>query len=142
MMLVFVFPLAFFAGCSRPESVRITDAWVREPLPGRTVTAAFMTLENPTGEEIGLMGIETALSDMVELHVMEYTGEMMTMKRVDRIMIPAHEKTELKPGGPHVMLFELKRSPVAGDSVLLTAQLSNQTRVTVTARIRAYTAMR
>ena len=45
------------------------------------------------------------------------TGDMMKMAPVKGIIVPAKGKVELKPGGLHVMLFELKKPLKEGDTI-------------------------
>lgn len=133
--------VVLLAGCGKPEPLRITDAWIRETPPGCTVTAAFMKIENLTDTNLAIVQLETAVSDTVELHTMAYEGEMMTMKQVDHIPVPAHGTAVLAPGGLHVMLFGVKTSLTAGDSVSLVARLSDGTTIPVTAYVKSFASM-
>jgi copper(I)-binding protein len=133
--------ILMMAGCGKQESVRITDAWIRETPPGRTVTAAFMTAENLTGQDLSIVRVESAVSDTIELHTMEYAGEMMMMKKVEQIAIPAHGVAALQPGAEHVMLFGLKRAMTAGDSAALIIHLSDGSTIPVNARVKPFTPM-
>jgi copper(I)-binding protein len=54
---------------------------------------------------------------------MKNEGGMMRMSPVSQIDVPANGKTELKPGGLHVMLFGLKGKPVEGDTFVVTLKL-------------------
>jgi copper(I)-binding protein len=56
---------------------------------------------------------------IVEIHEMKMDGGMMTMRAVDRIVLPAGKAVELKPGGYHVMLMDLAKPLKEGDSVPL-----------------------
>lgn len=134
--------VVLLAGCGKPEPLRITDVWIRETPPGRTVTAAFMRIENLTDANLAVVRIESAVSDTVELHTMAYEGEMMVMKQVDHIPVPARGTVNLAPGGLHVMLFGVKRSLVEGDSVSLVAHLSDGIALPVTAHIKSFASMR
>ena len=133
--------VVLLAGCGKSEPLRITDAWIRETPPGRTVTAAFMRIENLTANNLAIVQMETAVSDTVELHTMAYVGEMMTMKQVDHIPVPAHGTAVLAPGGLHVMLFGVKRSLTAGDSVSIVARLSDGTSLPVMAHVKSFASM-
>ena len=72
----------------------------------------------------------------VELHEMKNVNGMMSMSPVKQIDVPAHGKTELKPGGLHIMLFDLKKRPAPGDTLALTLTFDDGTKVPVTATIR------
>jgi copper(I)-binding protein len=61
---------------------------------------------------------------------------MMRMSPVKRLEVPAHGTLELKPGSFHVMLFDIKTRPAAGDSVRLTLTFDDGTTVTTDATVR------
>lgn len=102
------------------QAMTATDAWVREPVPGRSVTAAFIVLENPGPADLHIVSASADVAGTVELHEMVRSGDMMKMAPVGRITVPAKGRVELRPGGLHMMLFELKRPLREGDEVQLT----------------------
>jgi periplasmic copper chaperone A len=129
--------LAFGAAAAAAQSstVHARDAWVREAPAGRTVSAAFLVLEN-TGAERALVRGSTESAESLELHEMRRDGAMMSMAPVKSIVIPAKGRVELKPGGLHLMLFGVKRPLLDGDSVSLRLQLDDGSTLTVPARVR------
>ena len=66
---------------------------------------------------------------------------MMTMQPVESIAVPAGESVELKPGGYHVMLMDLRKPIAAGDKVPITLTIrgpgSKEVKLKVTAEARA-----
>ncbi len=100
--------------------VTASGAWVREPVAGRPMTAAYVVIENPGAEEIQIVSASSDASAKVELHEMIREGDMMKMSPVKSIIVPAHGKVELKPGGLHIMMFDLKTALKEGDTVSLT----------------------
>ena len=54
---------------------------------------------------------------MAEVHEMKMDGDVMKMRAVPSLDLPAGKKVELKPGGYHVMLMDLK-APLAKDSTI------------------------
>jgi len=56
----------------------------------------------------------------VEIHEMSMEGSVMKMRAVPGLDLPAGKTVELKPGGYHVMLMDLKKELKAGDTVPLT----------------------
>ena len=108
-----------------------SGAWVREPVPGRPVTAAFVVLENTGATDIQVVSAASDAAGTVELHEMVRSGDMMKMAPVKGIVVPAKGKVELKPGGLHMMLFELKKPLKEGDTINLT--LTTDTGATVQA---------
>ena len=112
------------------------DAWAREPAPSRDVTALFVVLENRGSTTKAVVSAESEMADKVELHEMKMDGAMMRMSPVKQIEVPAGRKTELKPGGLHVMIFGLKRRPAVGDALAVTLTLDDGSKVPVVATVR------
>ncbi len=61
---------------------------------------------------------------------------MMTMQPVDSVPVPAGETVELKPGGYHVMLLDVQKELVPGDTIEVTLTFELAGEVTVTAEVR------
>jgi|CXWL01.1.fsa_nt_gi copper(I)-binding protein len=115
----------------------VSDAWVRETPPGKTVTAAYLTIENKDHEADFLLAAECEAAGLVELHTMKVEGEQMKMEKLEKIEIRPHEKTRLAPGGLHVMLFDLKRPLPAGETVELKLRFQVAGEVVVKAVVKA-----
>lgn len=124
------------------QGVTALDAWVREPMGKAEQTAAFLVLENKTGEARQLVSASTDAAKRVELHTMSMNNGMMRMSPVKAIDIPANGKAELKPGSFHIMLFEFTQRPASGGSVDLVLTLDNGQKVTVKAAVRTPEGMR
>ena len=135
--------VATFTSPLQAQGAKVTanDAWVREATGARKVTGAFLVLEN-TGTALRSVVSGTAdVAEKLELHEMVRDGTMMKMSPVKSIEIPAGGKTELKPGGLHLMLFGLKRPLAAGDSIHVTLTLDDGSTVMVMAGVRKPGAM-
>ncbi len=117
------------------------DAWVREAVGARKVTGAFLVLENSGASLRSVVSGTADVAETLELHEMVRDGTMMKMSPVKSIEIPAGGRTELKPGGLHLMLFGLKRPLVAGDSIHVTLTLDDGSSLMVTAAVRKPGAM-
>lgn len=113
-----------------------SGAWVREPVAGRPATAAYVVIENPTNEDIQIVSATSDASAKVELHEMVREGDMMKMSPVKSITVPAHGTVELKPGGLHIMMFELKSALKEGDAVALTLTTSKGWTIKVPATVK------
>ena len=96
----------------------VEDAWVRATVPNQHATGAFMRL---TAAESGrLVGVESQAAKHVEVHEMAMQDNVMKMRQVAGIALPAGQAVELKPGGYHVMLIDLAGQISPGDHVALT----------------------
>ncbi len=119
----------------QPESLSISQAWVRLMPPGQKITAAFMTIENNSGEEQIVVSATSDVAEVTEMHHMVYENGMMKMSKLDQIVIAPHAKAELVPGGMHVMLINLKKVLAKGEKVLLTLQLKDGSQAVVEAEV-------
>jgi copper(I)-binding protein len=84
------------------------------------VGAGFLTIKNATGQDDRLIGAQADIAKTVELHTHVKDGEVMRMRRVDAIPVPAGGVAELKPGGDHVMFINLTRPLAEGQKVAVT----------------------
>ncbi|HSV57364.1 MAG TPA: copper chaperone PCu(A)C [Variovorax sp.] len=99
--------------------VQVSDAWVRRAVPGQSGTGAFMKLKAPAGTR--LVGAATPVAGVAEVHEMKMEGDTMKMRALSQgLELPAGQTVELKPGGYHLMLMDLKQPIAAGSSVPLT----------------------
>lgn len=103
--------------------VKVSDAWVRITAPGQPVGAGYMTLSSDS--DATLVGASTPVAASVELHEMRMQGEVMQMRRLERIALPARQPVTLAPGGLHLMLMQLKHQIVEGEVVPVELQFSD-----------------
>lgn len=103
--------------------VVVEDPWVRGTVPQQRATGAFMQL---TAEaDARLVAAESPVAGLVEIHEMAMENDVMKMREVPGIDLPAGQLLELKPGGYHVMLMELKEQMVGGAVVPITLIFEN-----------------
>jgi copper(I)-binding protein len=111
--------------------VQVIDAWARATVVGQKGTGAFMKLTAPEGAT--LVGAVSPVAGVVEIHEMAMEGTVMRMRALPKgLALPAGKAVELKPGGYHVMLMDLKQQLKAGEKVKLDLQfeLRDKQRVT------------
>ena len=90
------------------ESVLVNDPYVREPVPGRSMSAAFMTLTNTSDELQRLVSVSAPWASSIEIHTHLHEDGVMKMRQIESLEVPAGESVTLEPGGLHLMLFGLK----------------------------------
>ncbi len=89
------------------QTVEVQDAWARATVQGQKASGAFMKITAST--DIRLVGVITPVAAVAEVHEMRMDGGVMTMRALDGgLALPAGKAVELKPGGYHVMLMDLK----------------------------------
>ena len=103
------------AHAASAQSVQVQDAWARASVPGQQSSGAFMTLTAP--EATQLVGASSPAAGVTEVHEMAMQGDVMRMRAIDVLPLPAGQAVTLKPGGYHIMLLDLK-APLAQDSAV------------------------
>lgn len=112
----------------------VRDAWVRGTVAQQNATGLFATLGSAAGGR--LVGASSPLAGSVEIHEMAMDGNVMRMRAIPSLELPAGKAVELKPGGHHLMLLGLKQTLKAGDTVpvTLTIEAAGGQRETVEVR--------
>lgn len=107
------------AGCGRPADLDVDGAWVRLPaVPGRPGVAYFTIEGGPRARTLHRVTADYAVR--AEMHESMGSGARMSMRPLETVPIPAGGAVEFKPGGRHVMLFDIDRRAKPGASTLLT----------------------
>ncbi|MBU3613028.1 copper chaperone PCu(A)C [Polynucleobacter sp. MG-27-Goln-C1] len=97
-------------------SVQIENAYTRATVPGQQVAGGFMKIENKGGVDL-LVSASSPVAGEVQLHEMAMEGNVMKMRQVKDIPVPAGGAVELKPGGMHLMFMNIKAPLTAGETV-------------------------
>ena len=109
-----------FAALSAPAAAQVTvgDPWVRATVPQQKATGAFMSITAAKGAR--LVDAKSPVAGVVEIHEMAMENNIMRMRAITGLELPAGKAVELKPGGYHVMLMDLKGQVKDGDTVPVT----------------------
>lgn len=98
------------------QNVTITDAWARATVQGQKATGAFMKIT--AKDNAKLVGVSSPVAGVAEIHEMKMDKDVMRMNALPNgLDLPAGKAVELKPGGYHVMLMDLK-APLAKDTTV------------------------
>ena len=98
------------------NAIKIEDAYTRATVPGQQVAGGFMKIENK-GAADQLISASSPVAGEVQLHEMAMDGNVMKMRQVKDIAVPAGGAVELKPGGLHLMFINIKAPLAAGETV-------------------------
>jgi copper(I)-binding protein len=99
--------------------------------------AVYMKLVNEGGEPDRLIGAQTDVAEVVEIHETRMEGDVMKMQMLpDGLEIPAEGQVLLEPGGYHVMLMGLKRDLTEGDRIAMVLQFEKSDPTTVEAEVQ------
>lgn len=119
------------------KSLRVSNAFARATPPGAKVAGAFMTIENRGKEADRLVGITSPVAGLVEMHEMAMDAGVMKMRAVKGIDLKPGATVELRPGGFHVMLENLKAPLKPGDEIPLLLNFEKAGAVEVKVKVEA-----
>jgi copper(I)-binding protein len=111
-------PPSFAAGAA--DQISVVDPYVRLAPPGAKVTGAFMTIKNAGDKDTQVVKADSTVASATELHNHINDNGVMRMRQVKEIVVPAKGEAQLKPGGYHVMLIDMKSALKEGEHVVIT----------------------
>ncbi|RYH70137.1 MAG: copper chaperone PCu(A)C [Alcaligenaceae bacterium] len=116
----YIFTAGFFfcLAITAHAQVTVKDAWVRATVPQQQATGAFMQLK--ASKDSKLVSASSPLTPVVEVHEMAMQDNVMRMRQISAVELPVGKAVDLKPGGYHVMLLDLKQQIKEGDTVPIT----------------------
>ena len=117
-------------------AITIGHPWARAA-GANTNGAAYMTLRNAGPQADKLVSASMPITRTVELHTHIRDGEVMRMRPVTDIPVPAGQMVRLRPGGLHVMLIGLTEPLRQGTTVPLTLRFERAGETTVQLEIQA-----
>lgn len=104
--------------------VKVEDPWVRATVPQQRATGLFMQLTAPA--EARLIEVQSPAAGVVEIHAMTMDNDVMRMRAIEGLDLPAGQTVALKPGGYHVMLIDLKEQAQEGMEIPVTLIVENK----------------
>ncbi len=117
------------------QTVAVSHAWARATVQGQMATGAFMTLTSSS--DVRLVAVSTPVAGAAEVHAMKMDGNVMTMQPVEGgLELPAGKPVELKSGGYHLMLMDLKLALQKDTSIPLTLVLRDRKGVETRQQVR------
>jgi copper(I)-binding protein len=105
-------------GATAAAQVQVDRAWARPTVQGQQAGGGFFSMTSVADDR--LIGGSTPAAERLELHTMAMQGDVMQMRQVDAIELPAGKTVALQPGGLHVMFVGLKQPLVLGGKLPVT----------------------
>jgi copper(I)-binding protein len=127
--------LSLAATATASAQTTVKDAWVRGTVAQQKASGAFMHITSASGGK--LVSVSSPVAGVAEIHEMAMDGNVMKMRAVPALELPAGKAVELKPGGYHVMLLDLKQQLKNGDSVPLSLVVEGKDGKRETVEIKA-----
>ncbi len=115
--------------------VTVKEAWVRATVAQQKASGAFMQISSV--KDAKLVEVRSPVAGIAELHKMEMNDNVMKMRQIDSVDLPAGKTVELKPGAFHVMLLDLKGQIKDGDIVPLTLVIEGKDKKRETLEVKA-----
>jgi copper(I)-binding protein len=134
-LAAFIAGLSLCAGVVAQEAkvgaLTVSQARARFTVSGQTAGGGFMKLDNQGVAADRLVGGRAPVCERVEMHTMRLDGNVMRMRQLDAIELPAGKTVELKSSGLHLMFVGLKAPLKAGEKFPLTLRFEKAGEVTV-----------
>ena len=113
------------------SDLQIQHPWARPTVAGQAAGGGFLTLRGAAVADRLLGGAAPSVAERVELHTMRMEGDVMRMREVPAIDVPAGQTVKLEPGGLHVMFMGLKAPLKEGERFALTLRFEKAGEKTV-----------
>ena len=119
-----IFTLMLLLSIDAWAGMSIKNLNIRE---SHKVDAGYFEITNTSNKEDKLISVESSVYEKVELHTMDMTDNIMRMRRLDSVILPAGETIKFKRMGLHLMLFK----PRKHDTKTFTFRFKNAAPITV-----------
>lgn len=129
--------LAVLLLVSTPAYAQLTieAPWARATVPAARVAGAYLTVRNQSFLADRLIGASSPVAARVEFHLHIADGEIMRMRQVQALDVPANGSLALKPGAAHLMFVDIRRPFKKGDVVPVTLRFERAGELTVRAPV-------
>ncbi|MCX7156028.1 MAG: copper chaperone PCu(A)C [Rhodocyclales bacterium] len=116
--------------------VTVKDPWVRATVSQQKATGAFMQITSV--QDARLVEVKSPVAGIIEIHEMAIEKDVMKMRALPNgLDLPAGKTVELKSGGYHVMLMDLKQQMKEGDTVPMTLVVEGKDKKRSTIEVKA-----
>lgn len=132
-MKTFILLFLSLINISYASSIIATDAKIRMIPPISKTTAMYLNIKNTTKDDISLVKITSDLSSEIEFHEMKMDNGKMEMRAMDTLLLKGMTTTELKSGGLHIMIFNIKKSLKLDEKHTFHLEFSNKEKLDIEA---------
>ena len=119
--------LAVASSAQAAAPLTVSGAWSRPAVAGSN-GVGYLVVAN-SGKADVLVKVESPMAARVEMHSSNMAGGIMSMKKEDRVPVPAGGQAAFAPGGYHLMLIGLTKTLKAGDKVPATLTFASGAKV-------------
>ncbi|EEY99817.1 copper metallochaperone bacterial analog of Cox17 protein [Vibrio sp. RC586] len=118
------------------SDIMIHAPYARATPPAAVNSALFAEVMNRSDLDRYIVSASTDVAGKVELHDVIKEGDVMKMRQVEELVVPAKGTLVLQPGSFHIMLLELKKPLQEGESIEVEFTFKNGEKQTVTAPVK------
>ena len=115
--------------------VTVKDAWVRATVAQQKASGAFMTLA--AAQDLRLVAVNSPRIPLIEIHEMSMQGDVMKMRQIPFLALPAGKPVELGPKGYHLMLLNLTQPIQVGENIPLSLVVEDKAGKRQTVEVKA-----
>jgi periplasmic copper chaperone A len=122
--------------CGQPPQIYVDKGYIRLGAAPNRPAAAYFTLHGGASDAT-VISVSTEVAIKSEMHESMMQGNVSSMKPIDRLPLPAESKIVFKPGGKHVMLFDVNPGIKPGRTTPLIFTFSDGQRIQYDAKVIA-----
>ena len=132
------------ASCGGSDPVTVSDAWARTSPSGVTMGAAYFDITSVDDDSLVAVSVSSDVAARAEIHEVvkamdmgddEMHDDAMSMQEMDALELPAGTLVQLAPGGYHIMMIDLAKPLVVGETFDLTLDFDQAPDLTVTVEV-------
>jgi hypothetical protein len=116
-------------------ALKVESPWARPTVQGQAAGGGYVRIVGGAADD-KLLSASSAVAGRVELHTMSMEGDVMRMRQVDDIAVPAGQTVDLKPGGLHMMFMDLKAPLKTGSNFPLTLRFQKAGELKVDVKVQ------
>ncbi|MEQ8228444.1 MAG: copper chaperone PCu(A)C [Rhodospirillales bacterium] len=117
------------------QGIAVSGAWARPTIAKMRISAAYFQASLAGDGEDKLIGVKADIAARAELHEHVMEGTIARMRPVSEVALSAGSPVVFKPGGYHVMLFDLKQALQEGETFSMTLVFQKAGDVPVTVQV-------
>lgn len=128
---------SFFHIAHASTEFTVSQVWAKQSIPGAENGAAYLTITNQSEQPLYVIGASTEVARAVEVHEHIHEQDVMRMRRVPELEIPANKTITFAPGGLHLMMFGMKEPLTPGQTFEIQLLFKGGHTETVVAEVRS-----
>ncbi len=119
------------------KNLEVKHAQAFATMESSKTAAAFMVFNNKTKRDRTLIGAQSDIAEITEIHenLIDPDDGKMMMRKIKTLELPSKKKVALEPSGYHIMFIKMKRVLKAGDTFPLTLMFENGEEKTIDVKV-------